>query len=119
MLTVPRLLDKQLIKVVAEDEEKGYPAYTWTEIGYAVAQKLKGGLRKVKMTPQVSAAKSDDTAAQDGASEFPALLGRGSTGSPSVAIRGQLLGLDFLDPPSAALALPGMPTCKSPWSATT
>lgn len=48
MASIPRLLDKQLIKVVGEFEE-GYPAYHPTPLGSTVAQLVKSGLRKFKV----------------------------------------------------------------------
>jgi hypothetical protein len=47
MASIPRLLDKQLIKVVGEFED-GPPAYHPTPLGHTVAQLVKSGLRKFK-----------------------------------------------------------------------
>ena len=47
MASIPRLLDKQLIKVVGEFEE-GHPAYSWTPIGAEVGKLIKAGLPKFK-----------------------------------------------------------------------
>ncbi len=47
MASIPRLLDKQLIKVIGEFEE-GHPAYHPTPLGRIVAQLVKSGLRKFK-----------------------------------------------------------------------
>lgn len=50
MVTLPRLLDKNLIRVVGEFEI-GCPAYQLTPLGRVVAQLVKGGLRSVKADP--------------------------------------------------------------------
>lgn len=47
MAAIPRLLDKQLIKVVGEFEE-GHPAYYPTPLGLVVAKLVKSGLRQFK-----------------------------------------------------------------------
>ena len=47
LVSVPRLLDKQLIKVIGEFEA-GFPAYQPTPLGYVVAKFVEGGLPKIK-----------------------------------------------------------------------
>lgn len=47
MASIPRLLDKQLIKVVGEFQE-GHPAYHPTTLGRVVAQLVKSGLQQFK-----------------------------------------------------------------------
>jgi hypothetical protein len=47
LVSIPRLLDKQLIRVVGEFEE-GFPAYQPTPLGYVVAKLVEGGLKKIK-----------------------------------------------------------------------
>jgi len=51
MISIPRLLDKQLIKVVGEFEE-GHPAYHPTPLGQVVAGIVKSSLRKFKADKQ-------------------------------------------------------------------
>ncbi|MHB8766298.1 MAG: hypothetical protein ACYDA8_18425 [Deferrisomatales bacterium] len=46
LVSVPRLLDKQLIRVVGEFEE-GFPAYQPTPLGYVVAKIVERGLRRI------------------------------------------------------------------------
>ena len=47
LVSIPRLLDKQLIRVVGEFEA-GFPAYQPTPLGYVVAKLVEGGLRKIR-----------------------------------------------------------------------
>lgn len=47
MASIPRLLDKQLIKLIGEFQE-GHPAYHPTPLGRVVAQLVKSGLRQFK-----------------------------------------------------------------------
>jgi hypothetical protein len=47
LVSLPRLLDKQLIRVVGQFEA-GYPAYQPTPLGYVVAKLVESGLRKLK-----------------------------------------------------------------------
>jgi hypothetical protein len=56
--SIPRLLDKQLIRLIAEFEE-GYPAYILTPLGRVVAQFVRAKLRRVKPDQPISA--SDET----------------------------------------------------------
>jgi hypothetical protein len=46
LVSIPRLLDKQLIRILGEFEA-GYPAYVPTPLGYAVAKRVEN-LRKIK-----------------------------------------------------------------------
>ena len=48
IVSIPRLLDKQLIKVIGEFEA-GFPAYQPTPLGYVVAKFVEGGLPKLKV----------------------------------------------------------------------
>jgi hypothetical protein len=50
MASIPRLLDKQLIRVVGQFEE-GHPAYSTTPLGRVVANQIKAGLRTFKADP--------------------------------------------------------------------
>jgi hypothetical protein len=47
LVSIPRLLDKQLIRVVGEFEQ-GFPAYQLTPLGYIVAKVVQAGLQKIK-----------------------------------------------------------------------
>lgn len=51
MAAIPRLLDKQLIRVVGQFEE-GHPAYATTPLGRVVAEIIKAGLRRFKADPK-------------------------------------------------------------------
>jgi hypothetical protein len=59
MASIPRLLDKQLIRVAGQFEE-GHPAYVATQLGGVVARLVKIGLRKFKADAQI--AKGNDGA---------------------------------------------------------
>jgi len=50
MSSIPRLLDKQLIRLVAEFEE-GHAAYSFTPLGKVVAQHVKANLNRLKADP--------------------------------------------------------------------
>ncbi len=45
MSSIPRLLDKQIIRLVGEFEQ-GHPAYAVTPLGHVVAQHVKASLRR-------------------------------------------------------------------------
>lgn len=47
LAAIPRLLDKQLIKLVGQFEE-GHPAYTFTQLGFVVANLVKDGVPQLK-----------------------------------------------------------------------
>ncbi len=47
LVSIPRLLDKQLIRVVGAFEE-GFPGYQTTPLGYVVARRVADGLQKLK-----------------------------------------------------------------------
>lgn len=51
MASIPRLLDKQLIRVVGQFEE-GHPAYATTPLGKVVVDIIKSGLRTFKADPK-------------------------------------------------------------------
>ena len=51
LVSIPRLLDKQLIRVVGEFPE-GYPAYLPTPLGYVVAKAVESGLPQLKPDPK-------------------------------------------------------------------
>jgi hypothetical protein len=51
MASLPRLLDKQLIRAMGQFEE-GHPAYAATPLGSVVAQLVKTGLRQFKADPK-------------------------------------------------------------------
>ena len=51
IVSIPRLLDKQLIRVVCEFEE-GYPGYQPTPLGYVVAKLVSGSLPRFKADKQ-------------------------------------------------------------------
>ena len=66
LVSIPRLLDKQLIRVVGQFEA-GYPAYQPTPLGYVVAKLVESGLRQLKVDkkePNSDQAKSGDTDAE-------------------------------------------------------
>jgi hypothetical protein len=52
---IPRLLDKQLIRVVGQFEE-GHPAYATTALGRVVASTIKSGLRRFRTDPKLDPA---------------------------------------------------------------
>jgi hypothetical protein len=58
MVTIPRLLDKSLIRVVGVFDI-GCPAYQLTPLGYVVAQLASSGLQQVESAPSSPAAGSD------------------------------------------------------------
>ena len=58
MAAIPRLLDKQLIRVVGQFEE-GHPAYVATPLGRVVAQIVKTKLRHFKAAPKPEAGTED------------------------------------------------------------
>lgn len=62
MAAIPRLLDKQLIRVVGQFEE-GHPAYQATPLGRVVAEVMKAGLRRFKADPKPE--KGDDAGAKE------------------------------------------------------
>lgn len=64
MASTPRLLDKQLIKVVGEFEE-GHPAYDLTPLGRIVALVVKSGLKKFK-TEAKEVTKTDEELKKEG-----------------------------------------------------
>jgi hypothetical protein len=51
MISIPRLLDKQLIQLVGQFEE-GSAAYTTTPLGRVVVEMIKSGLRQFKNDPR-------------------------------------------------------------------
>jgi hypothetical protein len=54
MSAMPRLLDKQIIKVVGKNQY-GEPMYAWTQLGYVVAQKTRQHLRQIPIGRSVAA----------------------------------------------------------------
>lgn len=58
MAAIPRLLDKQRIRVVGQFEE-GHPAYAATPLGRVVAQMVKTNLRRFKCDPKPEKPKDD------------------------------------------------------------
>lgn len=63
MAAIPRLLDKQLIRVVGEFEE-GHPAYVTTPLGVAVVKIVKAGLRRFKADSMPQEEKSEGDGAK-------------------------------------------------------
>ena len=59
MVSIPRLLDKQLIRVVGLFKE-GYPAYQPTPLGYIVANLVKSGLRMFSNDKTLSPENDED-----------------------------------------------------------
>ena len=51
MIAVPRLLEKQLIRIVGEFEDDGSPVYVSTELGRVVARAVGSGLPKTSREP--------------------------------------------------------------------
>lgn len=66
LVSVPRLLDKELIRVVGQFEA-GYPAYQPTPLGYVVAKLVDTGLHTLKADAKMDEpgqAKPDDNVAE-------------------------------------------------------
>lgn len=58
MAAIPRLLDKQLVRVVGQFEE-GHPAYATTPMGRVVVDLIKAGLRRFKADPKPEQTKNE------------------------------------------------------------
>lgn len=84
LVSIPRLLDKQLIRVVGQFEA-GYPAYQPTPLGYVVAKLVESGLRKLKADATKDSQPSHENAEQSRAPEPAA--GSASNGESSPPAR--------------------------------
>jgi len=60
MAAIPRLLDKQLIRVVGQFKE-GHPAYATTPLGRVLVEIIKSGLRRFKADPKPEQGNDSDT----------------------------------------------------------